>query len=79
MSSTSVKILESAAEIVGSNEALAERLEISMYALALYMEGRRLPDPLLLKTVDIILEDRQSRLNFPAGQALRRGPQALEN
>jgi hypothetical protein len=63
VSTTSVKILQAAAEILGSNEALAERLGIGMFALTLYLEDRRhFPDSLLLQVVDIILEDRQSRL-----------------
>ena len=62
MSSTSVRMLEAASEIVGGNEALAERLGIRQRLLAAYMEGRRqLPDSLLLRAVDIILEERQSR------------------
>lgn len=68
MSTTSVKILQAAVEITGSNEALAKRLGIGLYALRMYMEDRRhLPDPLLLRVVDVILEDRQSRLAL-AGQ-----------
>lgn len=63
MSATSVKILQAASEVVGGNEALAERLGIGERALAVFMEDRRhLPDSLLLRVVDIILEDRQSRL-----------------
>jgi hypothetical protein len=63
VSTTSVKILQAASEIMGSDEALAERLGIGLYALTIYLEGRRqLPDSLLLRVVDVILEDRQSRL-----------------
>lgn len=63
MTTTSVKILQAASEIMGSNEALAERLGIGLYALTMYFEGRRhLPDSLLLRVVDVILEDRHSRL-----------------
>jgi hypothetical protein len=55
-------MLQAASEIAGSDEALAERLGIGHFALAMYMEDRReLPDSLLLRVVDIILEDRQSR------------------
>ena len=69
MSTTSVKILQAASEIVGGNEPLAERLGIGHNALAMFMEGRRrLPDSLLLRVVDLILEDRQTRIGV-AGAA----------
>jgi len=69
VSATSVKMLQTASEIVGGNEALAERLGISLRALAMFMANRRhLPDSLLLRVVDIILDDRQSRIAL-AGQA----------
>jgi hypothetical protein len=69
VSATSVKILQAASEIVGGNDALAERLGIGHHALAVFMEDRReLPDSLLLRVVDIILDDRQTRLALP-GQA----------
>jgi len=61
--------LQAASEIVGGNEALAERLGIGEKVLAMFMKDRRqLPDSLLLRAVDIILEERQSRLGL-AGQA----------
>jgi len=69
VSTTSARILQTASEIVGGNEALAERLGIGLRALAMFMENRRhLPDSLLLRVVDIILDDRQSRIAL-AGQA----------
>jgi len=68
MSSTTVRLLQSAVEIVGGNRALAARLGITETRLALYVTGRRqLPDSLLLRAVDIILADRQSRF-MPASQ-----------
>jgi hypothetical protein len=61
MSATSVKLLQAAAEIVGGNQALAERLEISEMLLAMFLaDVREFPDRLLLQAVDIILADRQS-------------------
>lgn len=69
MSTTSVKILQTASEIVGGNEALAERLGIGLRALGMFMQNRRhLPDALLLRVVDIILDDRLSQ-HAPPGQA----------
>ena len=75
MTTTSVKILQTASEIVGGNEALAEHLGVGLRALGMFMENRRhLPDSLLLQVVDIILEDRQSRLalaSLPVAPARR--------
>jgi len=80
VSATSVNILQAAAEILGSSEALAERLGIGMFALTLYMEDRRhFPDSLLLQVVDIILEDRQARLGLGPQPATPGPQQALEN
>ena len=63
MSATTVRLLEAASEIVGGNEALARELEIGPALLARFMDdARQLPDGLLLRAVDIILADRQSRL-----------------
>jgi hypothetical protein len=74
-----MKILQAACEIVGGNQALAERLGIGCHVLAMFTEGRRqLPDSLLLQVVDIILEDRQTRISVagePTSQA-RRPPSA---
>jgi hypothetical protein len=71
MSATTVKLLRAAAEIVGDEKALSERLGIAETLLAKFMvDICELPDLLLLRTVDIILEDRQSRFPFPtAGQS----------
>ena len=62
MSATTAQLLQAAAEIVGGNGALAERLGIGEMLLGRFMTGgRELPDGLLLKAVDIILADRQTR------------------
>ena len=62
MSMTTVKLLQAAAEIVGGEEALAERLGITQARMALLLADRiSLPDRLLLLAVDIILADRQAR------------------
>ena len=63
MSATSVKLLRAAAEIVGGEDALAERLGITFSRMAALLADRvPLPDSLLLKAVDIILDDRQARV-----------------
>jgi hypothetical protein len=62
MSACTVRLLNAASEIVGGPGALAERLGIDESLLAKFMgDTRPLPDPLLLKAVDIILADRQAR------------------
>ena len=62
MSATTVKLLQVAVEIVGSEEALAARLGISERMLARFMsDSRELPDALLLHAVDIVLADRHSQ------------------
>jgi hypothetical protein len=63
MSATTVRLLKAAAEIVGGDRALANRLGIDKALLSRFMaDSRDLPDPLVLRTVDIILADRQHRL-----------------
>jgi hypothetical protein len=63
MSATTVRLLKAASEIVGSDQALAARLGISETLLSLFIaDSRELPDPLVLRTVDIILANRQSQL-----------------
>jgi hypothetical protein len=76
MSATSMKLLQAAADIVGGEKALADRLGIADRLLSAYMADlRELPDWLLLKVVDIILADRHSRL--PPGR--EPGVQSLRN
>jgi len=61
MSSTTVRLLQAAAEIAGGERALAEELGISPTLLAKFMaDVVQLPDPLLLRAVDIILAARPS-------------------
>ena len=75
MSATSVRLLQAAAEIAGGNEALAKRLGLTELLLSAYMADRRpLPDALLLRAVDLILEDRQpgrKRASHPSARDLR--------
>jgi hypothetical protein len=60
MSATSVKLLQTAAEIVGSTRVLARRLGISDALLSRFMADRReLPDVLFLRAVDIVLPVRE--------------------
>jgi len=55
-------LLQAAGEIVGGHRALARHLGIGETLLTKFMAGgQELPDPLLLRAVDIILADRQLR------------------
>ena len=68
MSATTVRLLKAASEIVGGDRRLADHLGIDETLLAKFMaDHRELPDGLLLRTVDIILAERQSGLPV-AGQ-----------
>jgi hypothetical protein len=72
MSVTTVRLLRAAAEIVGGNCALANRLGINQALLSKFMaDSVGLPDPLLLRAVDIILAERQSQALVPAQPAAR--------
>lgn len=52
------QILAKAAVKVGGAEMLASRLQTTAQVLKLYLEGdREIPDSLLLRAIDIIIED----------------------
>jgi hypothetical protein len=73
VSSTAVRLLQAAAEIVGGERELAARLGIREVLLARYLfDARRVPDPLLLRAVDIVLAHRQPQ-PVPAQPAPRVG------
>ena len=62
MSAGTIKLLNTASEMVGGQQELAERLGIDEPLLATFMAGiSPLPDAVLLKLVDILLENRESR------------------
>lgn len=72
MSATTVKLLQTASEIVGGDEALASRLGISQRLLARFMADKReLPDAVLLRAVDIVLADSLSGFSSTSQFALR--------
>jgi hypothetical protein len=63
VSTTAARLLRAAAEVLSGNKALAERLGIGEALLAKFMaNGCELPDPLLLRAVDVIIDERRSRL-----------------
>jgi hypothetical protein len=78
MSATSARLLQAASEVLGGNRMLAGRLGISETLLAKFMaDERELPDPLLLRAVDLILADRESRFSLavqPAFQSVSEFP-----
>ena len=62
MSQTTINLLQAAADILGGEDALARRLEIGEVLLSAYMEGRRpVPDFLLLRAVDVVLEHTKAQ------------------
>jgi hypothetical protein len=70
VSTTSIKLLQAASQIVGGNRALARRLGIGEALLSKFLSGGQgLPDHLLLRAVDIILEERQARILATGGPA----------
>ena len=61
MSATTVKLLRAASEIVGGDQALAERLGIAERLLQKFAaDVVEIPDMLLLQALDIILAERQA-------------------
>jgi hypothetical protein len=66
MSATTVGLLKAASDILGGERALAERLGVAEHLLAKFLsDSLDLPDPLLLRAVDIILADRQPPFRQP--------------
>jgi hypothetical protein len=65
MSSSTARLLQAAAEVVGGEKALANELGISEKLLSKFMaDFISLPDPLFLRAVDIVLDRRQSELRL---------------
>jgi hypothetical protein len=76
MSVTTVKLLAAAADMVGGVDRLAARLGISETVLLAYMaDVRVLPDALLLRAVDIILEHRSGSSAVSGAQLAAEPPQ----
>ncbi len=66
MSDATVRLLQTAAEILGGEEALARHLNIGALLMRAYLEGRRpLPDFLLLRAVDVVLDHVQRPTPHP--------------
>lgn len=68
-------LLRRAAAIVGGYEQLCEALGVSDARLRLWLNGRiRLPDPVFMKAVDIILRDDIARASHDRRQRPRESP-----
>jgi hypothetical protein len=68
-------LLERAAAITGSHAALCEYLGVSEARLKLWLASRiRLPDPIFLKAVDLILRDDIARASHDRRQRPRGSP-----
>ena len=58
MSQATARVLRAAAEVLGGEAALAKHLNIGELLMRAYIEERRpLPDFLLLRAVDVVLEN----------------------
>jgi hypothetical protein len=65
-SSSTARLLQAAAEVVGGEKALAKELGISEKLLSKFMaDSISLPDPLFLRAVDIVLDRQHSELGLP--------------
>jgi hypothetical protein len=75
MSITTLELLKAASEIAGGEQALANALGVSRSLMTKFMNGSHpLPDPLLLRAVDIILADRQNLGRGVAAPEIGTGP-----
>jgi len=67
MSQATARLLQAAAGIVGGEAALAKELNIGETLMRAYIQQRRpLPDFLLLRTVDLVLDHTGKPLADPA-------------
>lgn len=67
--SRATRLLQAACELAGGERQLAQRLNMSIALLRRYMAGRgELPQQLLLRTMDLLLEERERR--FPLGTGM---------
>lgn len=63
---TAKRLLRAASDLLGGDDRLAGRLNISLSLLRMYTTGREaLPPHILLRAVDLLIEDRETRLVFP--------------
>ena len=67
-----IRLLKKAAETLGGVEAFATRVGISARLMRLYLEGRRrIPDELVFKAVDIVLDGPPASQSPPASKHRR--------
>ncbi len=69
------RLLERAAEIVGNNGLLSQRLDVDRHSLELWLSGRAtLPDRVFQSAMDIVLRDDIAR----AAQDRRKAPREAQ-
>jgi hypothetical protein len=69
MSDTQMRLLRAAAAALGGEDALATHLDISLARLGELMDGLEpLPDKLLLRTVDILLQLPEAPIEPPPAE-----------
>lgn len=67
-----IRLLKNAAKTAGGVEAFATRVGISARLMRLYLEGRRpIPDELVFKAVDIVLDGPPASQSSPASKHRR--------
>jgi hypothetical protein len=81
MSQATARVLRTAAEVLGGEEALAKHLNIGELLMRAYIEERRpLPDFLLLRAVDVVLENiNRSQAKPPTTQAVDEAVRELKS
>ena len=58
---TKLRLLRTAIEVVGGREKLAERLEVPISMIdTIVLEPKLIPDTILLRAIDIVLDDREA-------------------
>jgi hypothetical protein len=70
-----IHVLKKAAKTVGGVEALAMRVGVSAQVMRLYLKGRKpIPDDLVFKAVDIVLDGPLASQSPPASKHRSRKP-----
>jgi hypothetical protein len=81
MSQATARVLRAAAEVLGGEAALAKHLNIGELLMRAYIEERRpLPDFLLLRAVDVVLENiNRSQAKPPTTQPVDEAVRELKS
>ena len=69
---TSLQLLHAACDLLGDEDRLSVRLQVSRLLLRRYLAGRdELPAALVLRLIDLTIEERESRSSLLDQAALR--------